>query len=466
MSAFNLAHESADAEDQTINTGAEVPESETATAAVSEATAAEQEVAQEDDTAEQLEDEQEQLEDVQEEVAQESDGLSPVAARILSQSLKRIVGKQHASKMFAMENYQSSRSGQREAKAMALESIKETLKQFWEAIKAQLKKFYNKVKTYFVKAFSAARKLKDRAEALQKKANDTVGSIEEKSFSFGQTKTIAVEGKYSDPSSLTTGLNNIRNWMQANLTVQKSDKYESIVEKTQTALETAVKGIGKGNTAATGVRMANADVIKELKESGSVDIAPLGTTSPETKLKDMYVDKNSQDVLEMSKPLPGGKALFSITVVDAGKSHDIDGVIELTKAIKNSRLVLGNDKHTARDVTEGDVKTLTTSQVDKVCDDVIEIAETAYTYEKAWERRDKFQAKLEREIDSIVKDANSNDDDADSRHQRVVRGYASAFTTSLRRRTSFESQFIGYALNTASAFLNYGERSLAQHKSK
>ena len=243
MSAFNLAHESADAENQNPEAGVETPESETATAAVSEATAAEQEVAQEDDTAEELDGEQEELEDIQEEVAKESDGLSPVTARLLSQSLSRIVGKQHAKKVFAMENYQSSRSGQREAKAIALEGIKETLKQFWEAIKAQLKKFYNKVKTYFVKAFSAARKLKDRAEKLQTKANDTIGTIEDKSFSFGQTKAIAVDGKYNDINTVTAGLNGVRKWIEANLTVQKSDKYEGAVEKLQVAVEKAVKDI-------------------------------------------------------------------------------------------------------------------------------------------------------------------------------------------------------------------------------
>lgn len=459
MSAFNQAHESADADDQTTVDAAEVPESDTATAALSEATAAETEVAQEDDTAEQLEDEQEQLEEVEDEVAQESDGLSPVAARLLSQSLTRIVGKQQATKIHAMENYTSGRSGQREARAMALEGIKETLKQFWEAIKAQLKKFYNKVKTYFVKAFSAARKLKDRAEKLQQKASGTVGSIEEKSFSFGQTKAIAVDGKYNDANGALSGLKDVRTVVTSLLKVEKADKYESIIDTAATKVEKLVGELKKDTKA--DVVAGAVEVIAKLKEvSGSVGI---GTNSnPETKLKEMYVPKDSDDTLEVSTSLPGGKAIFSITANQNAKAGDVE---TLTKVIKNTRTVIGNDKYNPRDVSEGDVKTLTASQVDKVCDDVIEIAETAYTYEKAWEKRDKFQAKLEREIDSIVKDVN-NEDDMDSRAQRIVRNFATSFTTSVRRRTSFESQFIGYALNTASAFLNYGERSLAQHKAK
>ena len=472
MSAFNLAHESADAENQNPEAGVETPESETATAAVSEATAAEQEVAQEDDTAEQLDGEQEELEDIQEEVAKESDGLSPVTARLLSQSLSRIVGKQHAKKVFAMENYQSSRSGQREAKAIALEGIKETLKQFWEAIKAQLKKFYNKVKTYFVKAFSAARKLKDRAEKLQTKANDTIGTIEDKSFSFGQTKAIAVDGKYNDINTVTAGLNGVRKWIEANLTVQKSDKYEGAVEKLQVAVEKAVKDIltdtkSNGGNSHYNAGFGVSDVKSALSDLGSISIAPYSSVgSPDSKLVEMYAGgKGSKDKVIISTSLPGGKAMIYVEP-DGGSATGLEGVSEVAKVVKNTRIVLGNDRFNPRDVTEGDVKTLTTSQVDKVCDDVIEIAESAYTYEKAWERRDKFQAKIEREIDAIVKDANSDDDENNARTGRIIREYANSFTASVRRRTSFESQFIGYALNTGSAFLNYAERSLAQHKSK
>ena len=214
--------------------------------------------------------------------------------------------------------------------------------------------------------------------------------------------------------------------------------------------------------------MGNGGVNKALKDLGSIGIAPLGTVTVETKLSEMYAGgKDSTDKVTQSISLPGGKAIFAILPDLHATTGGADGVEDWTKRIKNTRLVLGSDKYNPRDVSEGDVKTLTTSQIDKVCDDIIEIAESCYTYEKAWERRDKFQAKLEREIDSVVKDANSdNDDEANSRHQRIVRNYATAFTSAVRRRTTFESQFISYALNVGSAMLNYSERSLAQHKAK
>ena len=477
MSAFQFAIESADNAEFNEAPLANGEETHTVANAIAEAQDLAQEAADEDQVADKLEDEQEQAEDLAEEVedtvAQEG-ALDATSARLLKVALSNIVGKAHAKKTLpATESYSGGRQAGREATRIALEGIKETLKQFWEAIKAQFKKVYQKVKDWMVKTFSAAKKLKERAEALQNKASSTVGSIEDKSFSFGQTKTIAVDGKYNDPNTVTSGLHDIRNWIVGNLTVQKSEQYENAVESASTAIEKAVKDIADdlksgGGSAKSHAQLGDAAMTKALKDLGSIGISPLGTISNiEPKQLEMYGGgKGSTDKVAQSKSLPGGKALIAV-IPDFTHAVDADGVLEWTKHIKNTRVVLGNDKYNPRDVTEGDVKTLTTSQIDKVCDDVIEIAEISYTYEKAWERRDKFQSKLEREVDQIVKEVDQEDHDkVDSTVQRAVRQYAEAFTASVRRRTTFESQFISYALNTASAMLNYSERSLAQHKSK
>lgn len=455
MSAFrNYAAESADSENQNVE-AVEMPEDETATSELAEATAEHTELAAEDDVAEDLAGEQEQVEDLAEAVAQESAGLSPAAARLLSKSLTRILGAKTTNKIIATENYSSSRSRQEEAKQIALEGIKETLKQFWEAIKAQLKKFYSKAKTYLVKAFSAARKLKERAEKIQAKASDTTGTIEDKSFSFGQTKTIAVGGKYNDPKVVIDGLASVLGWMKENIKVQKTQQYESILDNVQTKLEQEIKSVGQTGTAGD-----LSQITAELNRAGTNNIAPLKTGTIEDRMKEQYAGGGMADV-EISESLPGGKALISITV------KATDDALEVAKSIKNSRLILANDKYSPREVTEGDVKTLTVSQVDSVCDNVIEIAEISYDYEKAWERMEKFQSKLERDVDSIVREVHSdNKDTSNATEERMVRTYAESFTASVRRRVSFETGMISYALNLGSAMLNYAERSLAQHKAK
>lgn len=458
MSTFaRLAHEAADNQDdeQTV-----APEAESATTEIADAQAEAGEVAQEDADNEALIGEQEELEQAEEivEEAQEGHGLSPDAARFLQNTMSRIIGKRAAARAVAQENFEGGRSAQREATRNALESIRETLKQFWEAIKKALKKFYAKVKTYLVKAFSGAKKLKERAERLQEKASNTVGTIEDKTFSFGQCKAIATDGKYADINSVTGGLTAVETFMKGLVKVEKADKFDSVLDEAVTLAESAIKAAKTSSGAS--VTGGDAVVTKLKAIQGGSDLS--FSDDVEDKLGKMYTSEDASITAKMSAKMPGGKAVFSITVAGA---VDTSTPKEFAKAIKNTRLVLGNDKYTPRDISDGDVKTLSTSQIDKVCDSVIEIAETAYTYQKAWERRDKFQAKLERDIDSIVKDVNS-DKEEDNRLQSDVRKFADALPAAVRRRTSFESQFISYALTTGSAFLNYAERSLAQYKAK
>ena len=455
MSAFaTIAQESADG--QNTDAGVAVPEEETATAALSEATADAQDVAQEDADSEQLNDEQDELSDVEEVVAQESEGLTPQAAVMLGIALKNIVGKSHASKIIATENYSSSRGAQREAKQLALEGIKETLKRFWDAIKAQLKKFYNKVKSFFVKVFSAARKLGERAKKIQQKANDTVGTIEEKSFSFGQTKTIAVDGKYNEAGSLTTGLNLLRNVITKTVTELKKDTVDSKIEDLVTIIKAGFSGSGKTRSVGdiSGLRTAVQKTI-----AGATPGTIASTVGDVTKYKAQFGDATDTEVKGVFG-LPGSRAIIVVTYTGAQ-----DTIESAVKALKGNKLLLAADKYNPRDVAEGDVKTLTTSQIDKVCDDVIDIAESVFTFEKNWKENDKFVEKVQKEVDDSIKDFDQ-EENADSTDQRHFRNFCNSAVGAIRRHTNFKANLCSYGVTTSNAFLNYAERSLAQHKAK
>ena len=465
MSAFQFAIESADNAEFNEAPLANGEETHTVANAIAEAQDLAQEAADEDQVADKLEDEQEQAEDLAEEVedtvAQEG-ALDATSARLLKVALSNIVGKAHAKKTLpATESYSGGRQAGREATRIALEGIKDTLKQFWEAIKAQFKKVYQKVKDWMIKTFSAAKKLQARAEALQNKANSTVGSIEDKSFSFSQTKAIAVEGKYNEPGKLTSSLNTLQEVIKGTITEMKKDTVDAKIDDAVNAIKASFTGSGKNRSLNTQTINALQDAVKGTVKGATAAATNATIVGDKTKYDAQFGDANEVTVTGVFG-LPGGRAI--IVVEPKIAAADLKTAI---KVLKGAKLVMASDRYNPRDVTEGDVKTLTTSQIDKVCDDVIEIAEIAYTYEKAWERRDKFQSKLEREVDQIVKEVDQEDHDkVDSTVQRAVRQYAEAFTASVRRRTTFESQFISYALNTASAMLNYSERSLAQHKSK
>lgn len=459
MSAFNYAMESGDVEHNEAPL-ANGEETHTVANAIAEAEGLAQEAADAEGVAEDLDNEQEQTEELAEtveaEVAQEG-ALDPTAARLLHVAFRNIVGKQQAKKLPATESWAGTRAAARENTRMALESIKDTLKQFWEAVKAQFKKVYNKVKEWIVKTFSAAKKLKDRAEKIQSRAGNTVGTIEEKSFSFGQTKAIAVEGKYSDAAGLLSGLHTVRGLVVGTITELKKDAVDGAIEDLTNAIKGAFSGSGKTRSISN-LGGLTAAVKKGI--AGATTVAVPSSVGDVTKYKAQYGDAGEVDVTGVFG-LPGGKAAIQVTF-----SGSNDGSVEgAVKELRTGRLALGSDRYQARDVTEGEVKTLTTSQVDKVCDDVIEIAESVYTFEKNWKENERLVEKVQKEVDDIVKDFD-REDEADSRDQRHFRNFANGAMAALRRHTNFKAQLCSYAITTANAFLNYGERSLGQHKAK
>ena len=460
MSIFGMAQESADLGYENEAPMANGEETHTVANEIAEVQNLQFEAADEDAAADKLENEAEQTEEVaevlEEDVAQER-ALDPTAAKLLKLTFQNIVGKHYAGRTLpATESFNGSRSEARENTRIALEGVKETLRKFWEAIKAQFKKVYNKVKDWIVKTFSAAKKLSERAKKIQDKANSTVGTIEEKSFSFGQTKAIAVEGKYNEPGKLTTGLNDLRKVIVGTVTELKKDTVDSKIEDLVTAIKNGFSGSGSSRVTAdvAGLRTAVQKTI-----SG----ATLGTITTTVGDVDKYkaqfgdvADSNIEGVFGF----PGSKAIIAVTYT--GAQNTIESAV---KALKGNKLLLAADKYNPRDVSEGDVKTLTISQIDKVCDDVIEIAESVYTFEKNWKENDKFVEKVQKEVDDSIKDFDQ-EEDADSTDQRHFRNFCNSAVGAIRRHTNFKANLCSYGVTTSNAFLNYAERSLAQHKAK
>ena len=427
-----------------------------------------QEAADEEAGAEQLDSEAEKTgelaEAVEQDVAAES-VLDPTAAKFMRLAFKNIVGKEHANRTLpATESWEGNRSAARESTRIALEGIKDTLKSFWEAIKAQFKKVYNKVKDWMVKTFSAAKKLAERAKKIQQKANNTVGTIEEKSFNFSQTKAIAVNGKYSEAKALTDGLSLLSGIVDKTIDEMKKESVDGKIDDLVQAITNAV-GTKTGKT-----RTVDNSKLEALKDavSDAIKGATPGNNFSNVgnvdNYKKQFGDLNEVDVAAVVG-LPGGKALIQVTVKTQASNIKDDDLKAAENYLKGNKLLVAADKYNPSEVSEGDVKTLTTSQIDKVCEDVIEIGEAIYSYEKSWASSDKYVERVQKEIDQMVKEFDQ-EDGADSTMQRHFRGFANAGIGAVRRFANFKANLNSYALSTANAFLNYAERSLAQHKSK
>lgn len=463
MSAFAMAQESADNMGYENNAPlANGEETQTVANEIAEVQGLAQEAADADTAADKLEDEagktEELAESLEADVAQENI-LDPTAAKFLALSFKNIVGAKYAkSKLPAQESWAGTRAQAKENTRLALEGIKETLKAFWEAIKAQFKKVYTSVKSWVIKTFSAAKKLKARAETLQKRASDTVGSIEEKTFSFSQTKAIAVEGKYNDAGVVLSGVETLSKVIVGTIEELKKDKVDDAIETTVGALKSAFSGSGKTRTLEASKVSALATAVKGGVKGASLTSVP-SSVGDVKKYAEQFGDAAEVEITGVFG-LPGSKAI--IQAVPKGSPSDIEAAV---KHLKGGRLIIASDKYTSRDIAEGDVKTLTTSQVDKACDSVINIAEAVYEFEKSWAQNDKFVEKVQKEVDDIVKEF-EGEDDADAKDQRHFRNFCNASIGAIRRHSNFKVGLCSYGVTTGNAVLNYAERSLAQHKAK
>lgn len=464
MSVFErIAHESAD--DQVVNPFANGEETETVAVAIAEVQDLAYEAADEIEASEKLDGESEGIAEVEEhveEMVQEGRSLDPVAAKLLQLNLKKLVGKRHAmATVPAHESADLSRNGLREFTRTAHEGIKDTLKQFWEAIKAQFRKMFVKIKSWMVKTFSGAKKLKERAERLQEKANSTVGTIEDKTFNFGQAKAIAVNGTFNDPGKSLKSLEKAASLIEEIVVALKKNNVEDAIEEFVNDVKKSIT-LHNGNYKASDKCLTDLD--KSFAEFGKKEEVP-GDVGNVENFKKQYGELKETDVTGIFG-LPGGRAVITSKANEVGNDNDLEVIIKKVKSVK---IVLGNDKYTPKEISDGDVKTLTTSQIDKVCDSVIEIASAIYTYEKNWAERDKFMTRVEKEVDNVVKDivGDMDKDTEDAgKKERIVRSFASTATGTARRKVNFEAQLCTYGLTTGNAFLNYAERSLALHKAK
>ena len=328
MSAFAMAQESADTLGYE-NTAPLANGEETQTVAneIAEVQGLAQEAADANTDADKLDDEagktEELAENLEQDVAQENI-LDPTAAKFLAMAFRNIVGKRHAAKTLpATESWSGNRANAKESTRLALEGIKETLKSFWEAIKAQFKKVFSKVKDWIVKTFSAAKKLKARAETLQKRANDTVGTMEEKTFAFSQTKAIAVDGKYNDAGACLTGLAGVKALVEGFARIEKKGDVDDSIEKATQSIKNSFIG---GGSSSRSVSFAGYAAVASAINEYKMNTGPVPpTVGDKKKYEDQFGDSADIDVSGIFG-LPGSKALVIVT--PKGNAADLEGQVK------------------------------------------------------------------------------------------------------------------------------------------
>lgn len=438
-------------------------EGESVAAAVAEVTEEEAGVVEAERDMDNFTDEAETADDLVEAIEEapktESAGLTETNARLVSKVLKHLGGRTAVTRLMPKMEHFEGRANRRDATSLVLEGVGDSLKGFWEALKKKFAQLWNKLKTWYIKTFSAAKRLAERAKSVRDRAENMSATIDKKSFQFGQTKVLAIDGKLKDASAFSTSLELLSGLVEAATEVDT----EGAFDKMETALD-QIKGSITKQTDAQGNKSFEfngaSDIITILTSKFDRYVRSGGSVDDKVR-KSLGADATGDTQIEISPTLPGDKVFVAITPSAAAAA-------DLNKTLRITRTVIVNTKDKPREIDgNAEVTTLNPAQIAKFADIITNSAGDIATYEQKWERVDKSQNQLIRKIDEIFKDIQSDlkdDDDSTSGNERDARTLATNVTNFAKRTGQSTGQITSLAMTVYAATLNWCEGSMRNYK--
>jgi hypothetical protein len=482
-----------DTEDTNINgVEGETPVEEEVSAGVADTVEETAVVEAEDVGADQAVDAHENLEEIEDAVisAEANGGLTRESAVFAHLAMKAAMGAAdyeyfvRSSKIPSMESFNGGSTSRQRYTTITLEGISSALRAFWDAIVRQVKKMWAAVKNWYLKVLDAAPRMKKRAEALAKKSSDITGAAEEKSFDMGGMHQLHIGGKAPDPTTAIKTMKILSVGADGSLGSETSGKYEGMFDEFDRLLESVAnidedklpKGIktvgdfyssklvGGDSTKPGKVQAKFEDLIKKAKSThdasgGKIDggAKRFGTDLTVSGSPELFGGKQVA-VFE-----PNDKSLTNYTIGDSDTWQAAD--ITLVRYVRNSGVRFIDAKEKGRDIdSSGSFKTLSSSDIRTLMDELADICDHIITYKKAWEARDKQFNKMDssakKAISSVEKDKESK-----GIKVRIVKDVALGLSTAYQLGIRFENQLIQYLLNVGRATITWVERSMAQYKS-
>ena len=127
-----------------------------------------------------------QVEDLVEGAVESGEGLDPVAAEAIRIAIEAVCSRVGADpkaiySLYATENF-SSPSSRKSNSGIALEGVKEFLKDMWAKIKASLTNIWTKVKAFWAKHVSTLGRVKKALESMKAKVSSSTGKLTGQAF--------------------------------------------------------------------------------------------------------------------------------------------------------------------------------------------------------------------------------------------------------------------------------------------
>lgn len=457
----------------------ETPVEEEVSAGVADTVEESAEVEAEDMGADQAVDAHENLEEIEDAVisAEANGGLTRESAVFAHLAMKAAMGASdydyfvRSSKIPSMESFNGGSTSRQRYTTITLEGIGAALRGFWDAIVRQVKKMWAAVKNWYLKVLDAAPRMKKRAEALSRKSGDITGAAAEKSFEMGGMHQLHINGKAPDAAGANNIMKALAKDASSFLGNEVSGAYDKVFEDFEKCIETVsdidpdktlknvttvtqyYEGIVSGTIKGDGVK----HLAQEVFGAALVGAINRGSKTPDGGAKRFGTDIE----VKCGDELFGGKTIASFSNKKGIFGKD---AITIARMARNTGLRFIDFKEKGKEIdSSGTFKTLSSSDIRTMMDELSDICDHIMTYKKAWENRDKQFNKMDSSAKKAIASV-EKDKDSGNIKPRIVKDIALGMSSLYQQGIRFENSFIQYLLNVGRATITWVERSMAQYK--
>lgn len=340
-------------------------------------------------------------------------------------------------------------------------NVKEALKAFWTWVKEQVAKVYAYFKKWWNKTLDGFARMRKRAQSIGKRAEDTTGSAKEKDFESSLLVHLHINKKCpTDPISVlkmyqekAKGLDN-----------SSSEIEKGLTEISEIDLEDHDTVVGKVKEAAENI--SKSELFVAAKKAG-------GNTSNDTRFSNYFAVGKDEGYFGGTM-FVAAMSVKGATAAKAGintnpKNGKVTGVKDGADGAdlpKFTKMMMGfypikNDSTNNPDGA-GKMTTLDLGDIKDACEIIVDICDNVIRYKQAWEKRNKFETKMNEALKKAEKVADKAEA-ADKHKALLAKNWAKASVNLLSSITSSESNTIQHMGSKLNFMLDWCVASLNQY---
>lgn len=362
------------------------------------------------------------------------------------------------------------------------DGVGQTLKNIWAKVRNGFINTFNNIRTWYVKAFDATQRLGNKAKAIRTQAEGKQGTINQTSFQMGGMKFLAMNRRPPEPNVLATTIGAMSQ-ISSDLLGVSAEHYNKLTEKMTDILKELIGEVEK--------------TIPDKPEAGEIGQAPTGNNPQPTANQpaDYTFEGKNALLSKLVENITALKASYGKIMqewpeaaqderfkdnaanapVDYFKSNNLPGdsmiVVSIPKAESvNSSKSLNELRNSFGGTVEkvnpkqaelddsGNFKTLSTSQVQAICDSVMTACKAGLDYKLLFNERDKAFKNLGTQLDRTVNEA----DKLKNQALTFVKGNVTATTSIFGKINSIEGRWLKYSMAVYTKAIDYCQASLNQ----